>query len=62
MGNPLHLIGSWGSGADRHALVELHGIAGDNLASRRLCQQHAQSCLARGGGPPHCEDLRLHVR
>ena len=55
MGDPPHFGFGGGGGADGQAAVNLHGVAGNNLAVQLQSQLHGQSGLA-GGGRSHDAD------
>ena len=57
VGDSLTLFRTGLGGADIHAAVDLHGIAGYHFAVEFLCQFHSQSGLAGGGRPGDTYDV-----
>ena len=57
VGNALHFFRRGLGGADVHAAIDLHGIAGNYLAVYHFCQFHGKSGLSGGRRPGNAYDL-----
>ena len=55
--NALHFFHSGLGGADVHAPVHIHGVAGNNFTVKFLGQFHSQGSLAGGGRPRHTNNV-----
>ena len=53
----LHLRRGDFGGANVHPLVDLHGVAGENLAAQRLGQADGQAGFSRGRRPDDTNDF-----
>ena len=57
-----HTFGFFGSRfgcSDVHTAVQLHGIAGDDLAVKKLRQMNGKRRFARSGRTDHTKQLRI---
>ena len=57
MNDALHLLLGGLGGADVHALVNLHGVAGHHFSIQFLCQLHRQGGFPGGSGPGNTDDV-----
>ena len=57
MRDALHFFRSRLGGADVHAFVNLHGIAGNHFAINFFCQGHGQGGFAGGSGPGNTDNI-----